>query len=172
MMRQMRDALIFGLLVSVCVLGWMLHVQSGVVADQQRQIRELGSKMEEKSKAGSLDLQAACSKQARLEYDENGWRKEQLASFTNHYNEKMHKCFMLVESTTAAQPRDGTYFRNMTLSDAFEGRVYGQFDWKSDKVKKYWEVKPFDCRVMLPSGEETACQSADEFREAVKAFMQ
>ena len=171
-MRQMRDALIFGLLVAMCVLGWILRVESRDVVDQQRQIRELNAKIEEKSKVASLDLQAACSKQARFEYDENGWRKEQFASFTNHYNERLNKCFMLVENTSEAKPRDGTFFTTMILSDAFEGRVYGQFDWKSDKAKKYWEVKPFDCKVTLPSGEEKACQSADEFRDLAKAFME
>jgi hypothetical protein len=43
----------------------MTHAQTGLPTDQQRQIHELGAKIE--SKAASLDLQATCSRQARQE---------------------------------------------------------------------------------------------------------
>jgi len=168
----MRDALIFALIAAVAVLGYVLHTQGAALADQERQIRELNAKMEAKAKAAGLELQASCSKQARQEYNENGWKKEQMAGFTNHYNEKMNKCFVLIENTTPLKPADGTFITYKTLYDAFEGKAYGDYAWRSDKVKKYWEVAPFMCKGTLLSGEEKSCHSSYEFDEIVKLYMQ
>ena len=96
----MRDILIFALIVTVTILGYLLHSHNAVLVDQQRQIHALNTKIEEKTKTASLELQDKCSKQAREEYAENGWKKEPIASFTNHFHAKMNKCFMLIESTT------------------------------------------------------------------------
>jgi hypothetical protein len=60
----------------------------------------LNTKIDARGKTASLELQEKCSKQAREEYAENGWKKEPMASYTNHYKEKMNKCFVLIGSTT------------------------------------------------------------------------
>ena len=73
--------------------------------------------------------------------------------------------------TTEAKPRDGTVFTNKFLSNAFEGKSFAEYAWRSDKVKKYWEVKPFVCKVTLPSGEDKNCESSDEWEELVGACM-
>ena len=168
----MRNFLIFALIVAVAILGCLLHSHNSVLVDQQRQIHELNTKVEEKTKTASLELQEQCSKQAREQFAENGWKKEPIASFTNHYNLKMNKCFMLIESTTPTKPSDGTFFVSKLLFDAFEGKSYGEYDWRSDKVKKYWEVAPINCKGTLLSGEEKNCHSSDEFDEIVKLYMQ
>jgi hypothetical protein len=160
------------LIVIVAILGYLLHTQSALLADQQRQIHDLNARIDARSKTASLELQEKCSKQAEEQYAANGWKKEQMASYTNHYNEKMNKCFALIENTTPAKPADGTFFTNKILFDAFEGKTYGEYDWRSDKVKKYWEVAPFNCKGTLPSGEEKVCHSSDEFDEIVKPYMQ
>jgi hypothetical protein len=167
----MRDALIFALLLAVAVLGYLLHSQNNVLTDQQRQIKDLSAKIEPRSKSASLELQEACSKQARQEFESNGWKREQFALFTNHYNEKMNKCFIMIENTTEVKPRDGTLFTSKILYDAFEGKSYGEYNWRSDKVKKFWEVPPFNCKGTLLSGEEEVCHSSDEFDEIVKLYM-
>jgi hypothetical protein len=58
------------------------------------------------------------------------------------------------------------------VSDAFEGKSYAEYAWKSEKGKKYWEVKPFVCKVTLPSGEKKDCASSDEFDDLVKVYME
>jgi len=160
------------MIVSVAILSYLLHSHKTVLVDQQRQIHELNTKIEEKAKTVGLEVQEKCSKQAGEQYAENGWKKEPIASFTNHYNEKMNKCFMLIESTTPAKPSDGTFFNSKLLFDAFEGKSYGEYDWRSDKAKKYWEVAPINCKGTLLSGEEKTCHSLDEFNEIVKLYMQ
>jgi hypothetical protein len=168
----MRDVLVLALIVAVAVLGYLLHTQSTMLKEQQHNIQELGAKIEARSRTASLDLQGKCSKQAWDTYDQSGWKKEQMASFTNHYNEKMNKCFILIQNTTQSKPFDGTFFNYKVLMDAFEGKSYGEYDWQSDKAKKYWEVAPFLCKGTLLSGEEKACHSANEFDEIVKLYME
>lgn len=172
--RVMRDALIFVLLVAVCVLGWMVHAQTTSISALQSEVHKLEAKTELKPVA-SLELQEKCAAQARKEYNASGWndnKEHPMAGFTNHYNMTLGKCFMVVEDTSEAKPRDGTFFKNKYVTDAFEGKSYAEYAWKSDKVKKYWEVKPFVCKVTLPSAEDKNCESSDEWEELVKAYMQ
>jgi len=78
---------------------------------------------------------------------------------------------MEIENTDA-KSSPGTIFTSKTLTDAFEGKVYGNYIWSTQKGKKYWEVPPLECKVTLPSGEEKACHSSDEFDELVKQYME
>jgi hypothetical protein len=132
-------------------------------AQLEKENRELNQKLDSLSHSKTLDLQQQCSTQAREEFKFLGWDKQQLASYTNHYNTSMNKCFLEIDNTNYP-------FVNKTLSDAFEGKVYGEYTWKADKVKKYWEVPPLECKVTLPSGEEY-CHSSDEFDELVKKYL-
>ena len=75
----------------------------------------------------------------------------------NHYNQKLNKCFMQVESSDVM----GT---GKTISDAFEGKVYAVLGLRGDEVKK--------CSVTLPSGEERICHSSEEFDALVKQYME
>ena len=113
----------------------------------------------------SLDLQEKCAKQSQAAFKRDGFEKEQLASFSNHYSEKLNRCFVEYESTNAN-------FVTKVVSDAFEGKVYGSYMWRPDKVKKYWEVPPIQCTVTLPSGEKKTCHSSDEFDSLVKEYME
>lgn len=167
----MRDALIFALIVAVCVLGWLVHAQTGALADQQKQIHELNTKIEARVKTGGLELQAQCAKQATTAFKESGWEKESLAGYENHYNEKLNKCLVIMQNTdTKTAP--GKIITSRYLSDAFEGKNLGNYFWESDRTKKYYEVAPFECDVTIPSGEKKTCKSSDEFEELLKVYMQ
>jgi hypothetical protein len=53
-----------------------------------------------------------------------------LLDFTNHYNKKMNKCFILVEYhyNSNLAPGDGTSWTNdMELSDIYENSKYGKY---------------------------------------------
>ena len=130
---------------------------------------QLAAKKEE-SQQHSLDLQEKCADQARKEFALSGYKPKDLAGFENHYNQKLNKCFILYQATTPAT--GSTVFVNKTLNDAFEGKNYAQYAWKSDEHKKYWEVAPFVCQVTTPSSEEKFCHSTEEFEQLVKPYMQ
>lgn len=148
------------LLVVVVVLGWEFN-------RQRTQIAELHTRLER----GRLELQDRCAKQAREEFDHQeqetralSGQKSALDDFSNHYNEGLNRCFLLVEST-------GPTMASATLWDAFDRQVMGSYVWVNPKGKPYWEVGPTQCRVVLPSGEEKTCKSEDEFNALIKSYM-
>lgn len=153
------------------ILGYLAYSQNAALKGQQRQIHELNAKLETTPKSSSLDLQAQCARQAALIYKDSGWEKEVMAGYENHYNEKLNKCFVIMQNTdTKIAP--GKITTSRFLSDAFEGRNLGNYFWQSDKTKKYWEVAPYTCDVTLPSGEKKVCKSSEEFEELLKVYMQ
>ena len=92
-------------------------------------------------------------------------------SFTNHYNVKLNRC--LIETEQYAVPfSPDVFWTYKVVSDAYEGTVFASYAWHSDKVKKYWEMPPVECKVTLPSGDEELCTSSDEFDKMIKIYMQ
>jgi hypothetical protein len=116
----------------------------------------------------SRDLQEKCSKQAQIFFDRS-LKKKQMASFINHYNVKLNRCFIQTEQYVPQQNGAMIY---KAVTDAYEGKDFASYIWRSDKEKKYWEVAPIECKVTLPSGDEKICASSDEFDELVKTYMQ
>jgi hypothetical protein len=167
----MRNTAIVLLIVSVGVLSLLLYSQNAALREQRRHVQELNAKLDSMSKTASLDLQEKCAKQAREAFRFHGLEKEQMADFANHYNQKLNKCFVEVRNTDAKlMPGEIWTFR--IISDAFEGKVYAEYHWRTHKGKKYWEVPPVVCKVTLVSGEERICHSSDEFDALVKQYME
>ncbi len=167
----MRNAVMFLLAAAVGVFGTVAYFQQVTIQQQQRALEHLTSQLQTASKATALDLQEKCARQAREIFKSNGWEKQQLAGFGSHYNAEANKCFMVIENTSEITPNSGVFIRSKILLDALYGSIYGQYMWRSEKDKKYWEVKPFSCNVILASGEKKLCQSQDEFDEMLKSFM-
>ncbi|HWY54260.1 MAG TPA: hypothetical protein VNZ03_07340 [Terriglobales bacterium] len=169
MMKNFFLALLF---IAVVVLSFITFTQRTALHQEQDQVRQLNAKLEEAtSKAASFDREEKCAKQAREEYRSDGWEKREMAGFTNHFNPKLNKCFMEIQDTDA-KSSPGTIFTTKTLSDAFEGKVYGNYSWGTQKGKKYWEVPPLECDVVLPTGEKKICHSSDEFDELIKVYVE
>jgi hypothetical protein len=105
------------------------------------------------------ELQERCGKRA-TELFEKDFPPEKVttvvATFENHYNPRMNKCFMVEESTS--------YFRDdknkpmsikiLILIDVNDNKVVGNFD-------------PLQCTV-----QEKVCRSEQEWRSLIKPFMQ
>jgi len=94
------------------------------------------------------------------------------ASFTNHYNVKLNRC--LIETDQEYVQFVETFWNYKIVSDAYEGTVFASYSWHSDpyKIKKYWEMPPFECKITLPSGDDELCKSSVEFDKMVKIYMQ
>jgi hypothetical protein len=139
------------------------------ITQLERENQDLRAKLDSVTRAKSLALQEKCAKQARDEFKSQGWAKEQLAGYTNHYVAQLNKCFIIIQSTdTKTAP--GQIITTMSVFDAFEGKQYADYFWETKKGKKYWEVKPFLCKVTLPSGEEKVCTSEQEFTELIRPY--
>jgi outer membrane murein-binding lipoprotein Lpp len=140
------------------------------VEQQKKDIQELRSRIDGLSRSAVLDADEKCAKQAEAEFKERAWEKGWTASFTNHYNGDLGKCFLLFESTSTTA-FGGETIQKRFLFDAYERKQYGTYWWSSSSGKKYWEVKPRDCQVTMPSGEKKTCGSEDEFNELLKTYM-
>jgi hypothetical protein len=170
----MKTAAIFFLALTVLALGMFAYHRD---QEHDRVIRGLTTKIDNSQRQADhsqrqadLNLQQKCAEQARKEFTAWGWAKNPMASFENHYNSHLNKCFMLISDMSTV---GDTTFTNKNLSDAFEGRSYAEYMWHTVKDKKYWEVSPSLCKVTLPSGEDTFCQSDVEFDDLInKLYMQ
>jgi len=157
----MRDTLLGLVTVAVGVLGLVAY-------SQQQKLTEL----RKQSHVASLEFQDRCAKQARELFRSEGWTEEQNASFENHYNEKMNKCFITERSLSKWNSDDDTIFISRSLADAFEKKSYATYGWRSVKGETAAAVLPFVCYVTPPSGEQKKCYSEKEYDELVKVYLQ
>ena len=154
------------LLVPILLLN---SCDSDRIAKLEKKTADLAAKLDAQGRAANLTLQEQCSRQAERSFKNNGWDKEQLASFENHYNVKLNKCFVKTEDTGT---KYGSPTVSKSVSDAFEGKIYGNYLWINSKKQKYWEVKPLECTVTASSGEEKTCESDQEFDQLIKIYME
>lgn len=167
----MRNAITVLLAVAIVGLIGALYRQSTVLSAVQQQLGTLSSQLEVASKGAALDLQEKCAKQAHSEFVDflkSPFVDRNMASFTNHYNSKLNKCFIRIDWTTASTSATYIY---ASVTDAFEGQVYGSYTWHTVKDKKYWEVPPSTCEVIPPSGSKETCHSSDEFDSLLKPYL-
>jgi hypothetical protein len=86
------------------------------------------------------------------------------SSFTSHYNERMNRCFAVVNSLTSARD-DKTkavkFFDSRSLADVLENKDRGSFAKFSDMNG------PMSCSV-----DEKHCASAQEWEGLAKPFME
>ena len=101
------------------------------------------------ARAQSLDQQERCAQQVKRAYAETDAEFEAYnraatqstvrisGDYQSHYNVKLGKCLMLVET------RDMIGSQSITTAyvrDANERRQYATYLWMSREGKKYWEV--------------------------------
>src|SRR5215472_4767069 len=112
------------------------------------------------ARAQSLQQQEICANQAKVYFQENSADDPKLskdgdqsigAGYVGHYNTKLNRCFVLVDSTSLGP--NGQFFTSTQLVDAFERRIYATYYWMSHKDKKYWEVPPISCELTPTSPE-------------------
>jgi len=112
----------------------------------------------------NLVMQEKCAKAAKEFFQEEGFSNKSMANYRSHYNKKLNKSF--VEISCMDNLGDGIFNVSKTLYDVFERKVYAEYAWQSQKGKKYWEVKPYLCRMLDKSGE-----TEKEFDDFVKQYM-
>ena len=133
------------------------------------------------ARAQSLDQQERCAQQAKRAYAEldaqNGAETQKMGlktvhisgDYQSHYNVKLGKCLMLVERSDmlGAQSITTAY-----VMDANERRQYATYVWMSREGKKYWEVPPMACELILSLREKRFCKTREEFDEFAAPYME
>jgi hypothetical protein len=161
------------LAVAVIVLAFQFYRQQATIRAQQVHLSELTAKIavsEANAKSNLLDYQEKCAERARKAFNDLGYKPNDMAGYENHYNTRLNRCFVLVQNIDAKHLP--TIWTNKNLFDAYEGKTYGEYNWHTVKDKKYWEVPPFMCKVVLPSGDDQYCKSDDEFEKLIKTYME
>jgi hypothetical protein len=131
------------------------------------------------AQAQSLDLQATCAAQAKKAFYETEaeWKSDPYSKgfttlsndYQSHYNTKLKKCLMLVETTRLfANQQNITVY----LTDAYERRIYANYQWISSPTKKYWEVPPSICELIPSLKDKRHCNSREEFDAFVADYME
>ena len=146
------------------------------IAELQQQVADLNQKLTQvtaqnaqlsgRKNADTLDQQGKCAQQARSDFEEWGWKNKENSDFVSHYSATLDKCFIQTQNTDG----NGEFFWRH-LFDAYGGEEYGEYAWQRQNGKKYWEVRPFVCHVISPTGETQYCESEDEFQELAKVYM-
>ncbi len=154
-------------------LSYFLYEQHTQIIAQRDLIAKIGevssAKEKHSSRTNTMEDQGRCAAQAKKTFEESGYKPKDMAGYENHYNARLDKCFLLIRSTdTSYTP---TIWTHVQLMDAFEGKSFGEYDWHTMKDKKFWEVPPAQCRVVIESGEETFCKSEDEFKNLISDYM-
>jgi len=144
---------------------------SGEETRDPRSTRRQGTSAIHGATVATLDQQAKCSEQARKKFIELGYAHKSMTGYESHYNSRLNKCFVDI-STTDTQVTPGTIWNNRSVLDAFESKEYATYAWHTEEGKKYWEVAPFQCEVLLPSGERQFCKSDAEFTLLIAMYMQ
>jgi hypothetical protein len=127
----------------------------------------------------TLDLQAMCAAQARKAFQEweregreadKRFKKETISNdHQSHYNTKLKKCLVLIESNNQSGPQ---FSNHAFLMDAFERRLYAAYHWISKQDKKYWEVPPFTCELVPSLRNKKNCTTREEFDAFVAEYME
>ena len=114
------------------------------------------------------ELQEKCGKRAaeifKNEYG-NGvdvaFGNTTLSKFTNHYNAKLNKCFILITTSITLNGKKTTKLYSEILYDINDNKDYGS-------IFKYGsEAKPDYCQVL-----DNVCESEKEWNIIIKPFME
>lgn len=152
------------LFATVVALGIFARRQTIELRDERARDRQLNAKLDLLSKNANLDLQARCAEQALKTWKSGGWEKLKNATYSNHYNQSMNKCFMRIENSIP--DRSGAVFASDRIVDAYEGKVYGEMTWRLDAAGNAMR-----CSATLPTGEQVQCTSPEEFDSLAGQFM-
>lgn len=167
--------IVAGLLVVVGILSWRLTAEVAQKGLLRGELEQLTGQLADKSKLESLQFQEKCAEQAKKVFHALGYKDEQqnlnTDIYQSHYNTKIGKCFMAVESTNMTTS-PGTQFTTRILLDAFEQREYAEYMWMSRKDKKYWEVPPTVCKLIASSTSEQICKSEDDYKAFVAKYVE
>jgi hypothetical protein len=159
-------------LLACCVL--LAGCDGDRVAKLEKENADLKAKVEKQNPVVVYDLQAKCSKDARIWFNEN-WSRDKntiLLDFTNHYDAKLNKCFILVEyhyKSDFAGPGGNSWTNDMSLTDVQQNAKLAYFaenhitNWKPEYSLRNEVIS---CNVL-----DKECKTGDEFNNLVSDYM-
>jgi hypothetical protein len=123
----------------------------------------------------TLADQKTCSDQAKKFFEESEAREASMvrmtpSSYVSHFDPNANICYVMVIDIFSIDGKK-TLTTSYEVSDAFEGRTYGEYMWNSTRGKKNREETPDRCEVTPRGGmNDTVCKSAQEFHALVMKY--
>ena len=160
------------LLVLCCVM--IVGCDTDRLAKLEKENADLKAKVEKRDAAVNYELQARCSKDARTWFNGN-WSRDKdtvLLDFTNHYDAKLNKCFILVEYhySSTFHPLDGNAWVNdLTLTDVYENAKYASFSERH--VTNMQPTVSVGNEVVTCEAFGKNCKTSDEFYKLIGTYM-
>jgi hypothetical protein len=116
----------------------------------------------------NYDLEARCSKDARVWFNQNYQRDKDTAmlDFSNHYQISSNQCFAFVE-LHVNDGKEGSWINDMSLWNVYENSRYGRFledhviDFKNGSREEVVECDMFDKK----------CTSIDQFNAFARQYL-
>lgn len=144
------------------------------VSKLEKESQELQAQLHKQQAATDLDLQAKCARDSKIFFKE-GWGHDKdtvLLDYSNHYNKKQTKCFIVVEyhyNSHFAGPGGDSWTNDLLLYDVYENVKYGSF-----AENHYTHYKP-----QISTSDEmlscdlsgSKCSSIQEFNSLVAPYM-
>lgn len=124
----------------------------------------IGEKPEKVAIKSDFDLQAKCAKASEDFFERNKRASYSFEDYTNHYNKKLNKCFILV--------RGGNLGKDIVIKDKYLTEVLENkdiADWGYTLAKETSKVQE-DCK--FPDKADRCSCSESEFDSFVKPYME
>jgi hypothetical protein len=153
------------LLAAAIGLGVLASQQAATIKEQQGQLAAAN----DRRKSEALSLQSLCSKQAKVAFTDSDYSDNPMASYENHYNATLNKCFIYMRSYKIIS---GNGYDNRTLIDTLENKSYGLYILHVMNGTGFGQLRPVMCIVQTAAGEEIKCESQDDFEARVKPYME
>ncbi|MES2181110.1 MAG: hypothetical protein V4493_03315 [Pseudomonadota bacterium] len=148
------------LVAIVLFLTWKVSAEMNLNQDLKKQVDGLSLKLSDKLAHESMELQTKCAEQAGTTYLHLGYKNDGLDSYQSHYNTKLNKCFISIQSL------DNNGVVSESMFDAYEQRGYGFY------IGKIGTDKPTYCNLTPSSTEKSNCKSKDEYEVFVSHYME
>ena len=140
----------------------------------EKENADLKAQVEKQNAALDYSLQEKCSKDARTWFNENwsGDKDTILLNFTNHFNAKENRCFILVEyhyKSNFAGPGGNSWTNLMSLTDVNQNAKLAYFaenhvtNWKPEYSLRNEVIS---CNVL-----DKECKTGDEFNNLISHYM-
>jgi hypothetical protein len=141
------------------------------ISKLEKQNQELQSQVKKDRAVADYDLQAKCAGDSKVWFFENWSQRDKdtiSLTYTNHYNKRLNKCFIMVEYHYSTFGRSWT--NSMSLWDVYENSKYGDID-----VNHAVYLKPeFHTEESVASSCSVygkACKTLDEFNSLVRPYL-
>ena len=125
----------------------------------------------------TFDLQQRCADRAARLWKEQGYdigtnQPNEMGFYTNHWNKKLNKCFILINRNWTTDSTGRTQVILRDLQDVLEGKIYASISSRAEGPG--WRSRTVvSCTIneQGSTGRSQPCQSETEFDTFVDALM-